>query len=96
MRVFAVWFEDANGASVQSPHYTDARKHRRPSQRHHQDQRLHGGLPLSSLVNGPWKLCDVGASILQRDERGAARQRDGIVERAFPTLAANDVWVCLA
>jgi hypothetical protein len=42
-----------------------------------------------SVMNSFRKLGDVGAGVLQRDERRAAGKRDRFVECAFPTLAAN-------
>jgi hypothetical protein len=48
MRVFARRIEHSLDIPVQRPHDADPRKHRRAAECHHQDQRLHGGLPLPS------------------------------------------------
>src|SRR6202790_5747063 len=66
------------------PHDANACEHRGASQRGDQDQRLHCSLPLRGLVNGLRKLRDVGAGILERDERAAPRQRYRIVKWSLP------------
>jgi hypothetical protein len=86
MCVFARRVKRPLNVSVQCPHDTDPRKHRWAAQRRHQDQGFHCSLPFSGLVNGLRKLRDVVAGVLQRDERGAARQRYRIVKWSLPTL----------
>jgi hypothetical protein len=84
MRILAIGIEHPLDVPVQGPHDADARKHRRPAERHHQDQGFHRCLPLSGRVLGFRELRDVIAGILQRDELAAAGQRDGLVEWPFP------------
>lgn len=49
-----------------------------------QDQGSQCRLPFRRGVFGLWKLCDVGAGILERDELAPAGQWDRIVEGAGP------------
>lgn len=60
--------------TVQGPHDTDPREHRRSTEIGDEDQRLHRSLPIRGLVLGLGKLRDVLASILQGDEWATAWQ----------------------
>jgi hypothetical protein len=52
MRVFPIRIKLANVATVQRPHHTNARKHRRPARLRDQDQRFHRRLPFFGFVLG--------------------------------------------
>ncbi len=80
----AIRIEFANVATVQRPHDADAREHRWPARRRHQDQGLHCRLPLCGLVLGLRKLRDVSASILKGYELAAFWQRDRVIESPRP------------
>ena len=75
--------------AVQGSHDADAGEHRRPARRRHQDQGLHGRLPLRGLVLTLGKLRDVVAGILERDELPAAEQRNRIFEGSLPTTVSH-------
>ena len=73
MMVFPIRVKLTNVMAVQGSHDTDASKHRWAAGRRHQNERVRCGLPLRSLMLGFWKLGDIIASALQRDELMAAR-----------------------
>jgi len=54
-----------------------------------QEHRFDRGLPLREILFCLWKLLDIFVGVLKGDELATAGQRDRIVERAFPTPAAN-------
>jgi hypothetical protein len=84
MMIFAIGVEHAFNLAVQRPHDADARHHRRAVLLGDQDQTFHCCLPFRHLVFGLWKLSDVVASVLQRDEAAPAGQRDWNFERPLP------------
>ena len=55
-----------NVAAVQRPHDADARKHRRATERRHQDQGFHRRLPFRGRVLGLRQLRDVVAGVFER------------------------------
>jgi hypothetical protein len=50
MMVFAIRIEHPLDVTVQGPHYTDAREHRRSVMLCNQQKRLHRGLPFHGIV----------------------------------------------
>src|SRR3954454_237187 len=66
-------------------------EHRRTAQRHDQDQRLHRGLPFRGSVLCLWELCDVIASIHEREKLAALGKRDRLLEFARPA-AISVAW----
>jgi hypothetical protein len=95
MMVFPIWIEHALDVAVQGSHVADPREHRRAARRGDQDQRLHGRLPLCSLMLGFWQLRDVVAGIFKGDEVATARQRYWIVEGTFPAAASHSRAVAM-
>jgi hypothetical protein len=75
--------------TVQRPHDADARHHGRTGVFDDQEHRFDRGLPLRELLFGLRKHLDISGGVLEGDELPAARQRDRIIELAFPTPAAN-------
>ena len=75
--------------AVQRSHDTDPGKHRRPARCRHQDQGLHGCVPLGGLVLGLRQLGDVPAGVLEPDEPAAAGQRDWFIETTFPAAISH-------
>jgi hypothetical protein len=51
-----------------------------------QEKGLDGILPFLDLLFGLRKLLNISGRVLEGDELPAARQRDRIIERAFPAL----------
>ena len=84
MSILARWIEHPLDVPVQCPHNTDAREHRWAAERRHQDQGFHRGLPFRRFVFCLWQLGDVGAGVLQRDERSPVRQLDWVVKFTAP------------
>jgi hypothetical protein len=60
-----------------------------PPGRRDQDQRFHSCLPLRGLVLDLQKLRNVIASVLERDEASAARQRYWVLEPSLPTAISR-------
>ena len=86
MQVFPIGIEHALDVAIQRAHDSDARHNCRPVLFGDQDQAFHRRLPLWRAVFGLRKLRDVVAGILERDKLAAAGERNGIIERTFPTL----------
>jgi hypothetical protein len=53
------------------------------------DRRLEGGLPFGMALLCLREFHDVGCCVQQRDELTNARQRDGVLEAALPTLGGH-------
>ena len=66
MMIFPIRIEMANVMAVQRPHDADARKHRRATERRHQDQGFHRRLPFRGRVLGLRQLRDVVAGVFER------------------------------
>ena len=84
MMILSIRFEHARNVAVQRSHDADAREHRRPARRRHQDQGLHCGLPFRSLVFSLRKSRDVFAGVRERDKLATARQRYRFIKASFP------------
>jgi hypothetical protein len=69
MMIFAGWIEHALDVSVQRPHKTDAREHRRPAKCRDRDQGFHRRPPFRCRVFRLRQFGDVGAGVLQRSSR---------------------------
>jgi hypothetical protein len=89
VRVFAIGIELPNDVTVQCPQDADARHHGRAVVLDDQEHRFNCGLPFRELLFGLGKLLDIFGGVLEGDKLAATGQRDGIVERAFPTPVAN-------
>ena len=72
MRVFAIRIKLPDSVAVQGLHDADARKHRRPAVRRHQDQGFHRRLPFRRFVFRLWQFGEVGAGVFNGDELATA------------------------
>jgi hypothetical protein len=91
MRVFAIRIELTHEMTVQRPRDADARKTSLGRPASPPGSAPPWQLATRLLHERPSELRDVAASVLEGDERRAARKQDRLVEWPFPTLAANDV-----
>jgi hypothetical protein len=89
MVIFSVGIECSFDVPVKRPHDANPGEHRWAAKFNDQEQRFHRGLPWRGVVFGLGQLGDVAPGVFEGEELPSARLRDRIVERAFPTPAAN-------
>jgi hypothetical protein len=89
MMILAIGVEHALDVTFQCPHDANACKHRRSAKLHHEQKAFHCRSPFRRFVLSLWKLGDVIAGILQRDELASAGKRDWIFEWTFPAAISH-------
>jgi hypothetical protein len=52
-------------------------------------QRLNRRLPFIEILFGLWQLLDIIGGVLEGDELAAARKRDRVIERTFPSAISH-------